>query len=227
MPDGQPTSEVDNLRQALRPLRKLYGATPAASFGPLALKALQRHMVGLGWARTHINRQTNRLRHVFKWAAGNELVPGTVPHALAAVNGLRAGRTDAVESAPVKPVPDGILAATLPYLSRHIRAMADLQLLTGMRPGEVCAMRTCDITRAGKVWTYAPTQHKTKHHGHSREIRLGPKAQKLIAPFLNPTFRRTCSPLPMQRPSAWRPCTPRARPHPTKATDPERTASAR
>ncbi|HEV2294221.1 MAG TPA: site-specific integrase [Tepidisphaeraceae bacterium] len=183
--DGTPTSEVTNLRYALRPLRTLYGPTPAAAFGPLALKALQQHMVGLGWARTYINRQTNRLRHVFKWAASNELVPGTVPHALATVSGLRAGRTEAVESAPVRPVPDGILAATLPHLSRHVRAMADLQLLTGMRPGEVCAMRTCDLTRAGKV-SYTPPQHKTKHHGHTREIRIGPKAQALLAPFLKP-----------------------------------------
>jgi integrase len=186
---GQPTSELDNLRQALRPLRKLYGATPAPGFGPKALKAIQQHMIALGWCRSHINRQTNRLRHVFKWAVSNELIPARVHHGLATVNGLRAGRTEAIEAAPVKPVPDGTLAATLPHLSRHVRAMADLQLLTGMRPGEVCAMRTCDITRTGKVWTYAPPQHKTKHHGHTREIRLGPKAQKLIQPFLKPDLQ--------------------------------------
>ena len=95
-------------------------------------------MVGLGWARTHINRQTNRLRHVFKWAASNELIPGTVPHALATVNRLIAGRTEAVESAPVRPVPDGILVATQPHLSRHVRAMANLQLLTGIRSALHC-----------------------------------------------------------------------------------------
>src|SRR5687768_2316338 len=39
-PDGTPTSEVDNMRQALRPLRKLYGDTAATKFGPLALRSV-------------------------------------------------------------------------------------------------------------------------------------------------------------------------------------------
>jgi integrase len=67
--------------------------------------------------------------------------------------------------------------------------MADLQLLTGMRPGEVCAMRTCDLNMTGKVWVYSPAQHKTKHHGHTREIRIGPKAQAILAPFLKTDVR--------------------------------------
>src|SRR5688572_20081640 len=36
-PDGSPTSEVDNMRQALRPLRKLYGESLVTAFGPLSL----------------------------------------------------------------------------------------------------------------------------------------------------------------------------------------------
>src|SRR5262245_10725868 len=47
-PDGTPTRELDNLRDALRPLRKLYGATPAREFGPLALRAVQQEMVRAG-----------------------------------------------------------------------------------------------------------------------------------------------------------------------------------
>ena len=35
-----------------------------------------------------------------------------------------------------------------------------------------------------KVWIYTPTKHKTEHHGHTREIRIGPKAQEIIRPFL-------------------------------------------
>jgi len=37
--DGKPTSEPDTIRQALRPVRELYGDTQARDFGPLALKA--------------------------------------------------------------------------------------------------------------------------------------------------------------------------------------------
>jgi hypothetical protein len=74
-PDGTPTSELDNVRLALKPLRRLYGATPAVAFGPKALKSLQGEMIKIGWCRTHINRQVNRVRHVFKWAASQELIP--------------------------------------------------------------------------------------------------------------------------------------------------------
>ncbi len=39
--DGRPTSEQHNLRQAVRPLRQLYGHTLASAFGPLTLKAVR------------------------------------------------------------------------------------------------------------------------------------------------------------------------------------------
>src|SRR5438067_1501969 len=39
--DGAPTRELDNLKDALRPLRKLYGDTEAAKFGPLALRTVR------------------------------------------------------------------------------------------------------------------------------------------------------------------------------------------
>src|SRR5690242_11069421 len=38
--DGKPTSEVKNIGFALRPLRQLYGHTPAREFGPVGLKAV-------------------------------------------------------------------------------------------------------------------------------------------------------------------------------------------
>src|SRR5947209_6358100 len=46
--DGRPTSERDNIRQALRFLRRLYGSTLASEFGPLALKAVRQTMIEAG-----------------------------------------------------------------------------------------------------------------------------------------------------------------------------------
>src|SRR5262249_5396989 len=43
--NGRPTKEAANVRLALRPLRQLYGQSPAAGFGPLTLKAVRRSMV--------------------------------------------------------------------------------------------------------------------------------------------------------------------------------------
>jgi hypothetical protein len=39
--DGRPTSEQDNIRQALRFVRPLYGSIAAKDFSPLALKAVR------------------------------------------------------------------------------------------------------------------------------------------------------------------------------------------
>jgi hypothetical protein len=121
-PDGTLTSEVDNLRQALRPLRRLYGDTPAAAFGPKSLKAVREVMIQTGWARTNINRQVNRLRHVFSWATQEELIPPFVYHGLQTVSGLRIGRSDAKETAPVAPVAEAHVRAVLPHVSSVVAA---------------------------------------------------------------------------------------------------------
>jgi integrase len=58
--------------------------------------------------------------------------------------------------------------------------MVQLQLEAGMRPGEVCAMRAIDIDMTSPVWLYCPGHHKTKHHGHTRIVPIGPRAQEII-----------------------------------------------
>lgn len=197
--DGTPTSEQDNVRQALRPLRRLYGPQPAAAFGPLHLRALREEMLKPtevpdattgktvtrpGWSRTHVNRQVARIRLLFKWAVSHEMVPAAVHQALATVPGLKRGRSSARETDPVRTVPQAHVDAVLPLVSPQVAAMIRLQLLTGMRPSEVCTMRTGDIDRSRDVWVYRPADHKTAHHGHVREIALGPRAQEVVQPFL-------------------------------------------
>jgi hypothetical protein len=59
--EGEPGRELENLRAALRPLRQLYGHTPAEQFGPLALRALQENMAKSGLCRTTINARINRV----------------------------------------------------------------------------------------------------------------------------------------------------------------------
>jgi integrase len=183
-PDGTPTAEVATCKQVLRVLNRLYADTPASSFGPRACEAVRLRMIEIGWCRTHVNRQLARLRMLFKWAVSKELVPPSVHHGLVAVAPLRAGRCAARESEPVKPVGDQIVDATLPMLSRTVAAMVQLQRLTGARPGEICALRTGDIDRTGKVWTYTPATHKTAYRGHGRTIFIGPRAQAVLAPML-------------------------------------------
>ena len=152
--DGRPTVEPTNIRLVLRLVRRLYGTTPANSFGPLALKAVRDEMIRAGNCRTEINRRVGRIVRMFKWGVSEELVPPGVYEALRTVAGLRKGRSAAKEKPPVKPVPDADVEAIRPHVSRQVWAMVELQRLTGMRPGEVVLMRTGDLDMAGDVWVY-------------------------------------------------------------------------
>jgi len=185
-PDGSPTTEVANFKPPLAILRRLYGSTLAAAFGPLALDALRGEMIRAGWCRKLINQHAARIKMVFKWAVAKELVPPNVHHGLLAVAGLRAGRSEARESEPVRPVDAAVVDATLPHLSSVVAAMVQVQRLTGARPAEICNMKTEEIDMAGSEWIYKPSSHKTQHHGHERTIFIGPKCQQILRPFLKP-----------------------------------------
>lgn len=193
-PDGTPTHEVSDYLYSLRPLNYLYGGLPAREFSPLKLKAVRQLMID-GYAhprygpqpalsRGVINHRVARIVRVYKWAVAEELVPADVHQALRCVRGLERGRTDARETAPVLPVALDLVEQTLPLLLPPVRAMIRLQVLTGARPGEACAMRGCDIDMTGPVWLYRPPAHKTGHRGKARVIALGPRAQDVVKPFL-------------------------------------------
>jgi integrase len=182
-PDGNPTGEWREYKLVSRRVRVLYGEIPVAEFGPLKLKAIRQGMVDAGMCRGVVNQRIGRVRRIFKWGVGEELVPPTVFQALAAVAGLQQGRTEARETQPVRPVPAEVADATLPLLTPHVRAMVELLRYTGMRPAEVCAMTLNQIER-GAAWAYRPVRHKTAHHGKGRAIPLGPKARAVLSAFL-------------------------------------------
>jgi len=101
--DGKPTTTLHEIRQAVKPLKRLYGKTQARDFGPLALKTIRGQMVELGWLRETVNKRGDSVRRVFKWGVGKELVSPSVLHGLQAVPGLQRGRTDAPDSKGVLP----------------------------------------------------------------------------------------------------------------------------
>jgi integrase len=184
--DGQVSSEYHNVSDAMRPVLKLYGKTPAAAFGPVKLNTVRESMITAGRVRTAVNRGVSRIKTVFKWAVANELIPPDVYHGLAALAGLRTGRSEAKESEPVTPVSEADISAVLAHLPPIVAAMVQVQRLTGARPGEVCAMTTAAIDTTGAVWIYRPAQHKTAIHGHPRTIHIGPKAQAVLQSHLKP-----------------------------------------
>jgi hypothetical protein len=113
--DGKPSGELANIKVAMRHLKDLYGDTPAAEFGPLALKAVRTTMIAAGLSRGTVNRYVNHVRRAFRWAVAAELVPPTVFHGLQAVEGLRRGRSDARETEPVHPVAEAWVRKTMNF----------------------------------------------------------------------------------------------------------------
>lgn len=151
--DGKPTRELENIRHAVRPLRRLYGHTLARDFGPLALKSLRASMVEAGLCRNEVNKRIGKIARVFRWAVENELVPASVHHGLKAVSGLKKGRSEARESEPVKPVPEAHVEAVQPFVARQVWAVfvagLDLRNLK-LADGKVAGRRvTAELRRSG------------------------------------------------------------------------------
>lgn len=182
--DGKPTDEVACIKGALRHLRALYGPTHARDFGPIALKAVRQRMIDDGWSRDFINKQVGRLKRCFKWGVANEHIPAANYQALIALDGLKRGRSQARETAPVMPVPDETVDATLDHLNPVTADLVRFQRLTGCRPGEAYSLRPCDLDRTGEVWFYRPASHKTEHRDRQRTIVIGPRAQAILRPYL-------------------------------------------
>jgi integrase len=182
--NGKPTGSMASIKVALRHLCREYGRTLARDFGPLALAAIRNKMIQADMSRGYINSNIDLIRRAFKWAVSLELVPVAVHQSLATLAGLRRDRSVARETAPVLPVSDSVIEATLPHLRPTVGDMLRLQRLCGCRPDELCMIRPSDVDTSGDVWRYVPESHKTQHHGRERVIFLGPQAQQILKPYL-------------------------------------------
>ncbi|MBK7875944.1 MAG: site-specific integrase [Planctomycetes bacterium] len=182
-PDGTPTREVENLRDAVRPLLALYGTLPVGEFGIRQLKTVREQLIARGLARKTINDRVNRMVRLFGWATEEELCGAEVYGALRALRALKRGRSAAKEGKRVMPVSWAHVEAVLPHLTRQVAGLVELMWHTGMRPGEACQLRVADLDRSGTVWFYRPRTHKSEHHGRERVIPLGPRAQDVLKKF--------------------------------------------
>lgn len=199
--DGQPSAEQACFKGVIRILRRLFGETPAAEFGPVKLRLARSEMVETGWARKHINKQVCRLRYIFKFAVSWELVPPSIVDSLKTVPGLEAGHTKARETTPKTSVPaESLQAVRAELLPRH-QDVFDLMLLTGARPGELLGLQMRDLNRSGSPWRSDLRHHKTARKGKSRTLYFNGKAQAILLKYLKadpeakllPTTRKTFS----------------------------------
>lgn len=189
--DGKATSERSLAIAAARGINNHAGARFAADVTPADLRAVRNVWLARKLSLNTINSYHARMVRMFGWAVGESLVPVAVWQALKQVERLRPGRTTARDPEPRKPATDEQIAAALPHLSPSPRrqaalaAMVTLQRLTGMRPGEVCALAPGDLDRAADVWRYTVgAANKNRHRGKAQVYYLGPRAVAALTPFL-------------------------------------------
>ncbi|MHC4999104.1 MAG: tyrosine-type recombinase/integrase [Planctomycetota bacterium] len=181
---GETTVEVGNIAYTMKVLLDCFPALAVDEFGPLRLKTVREAMIDKNWCRTQINRRVGVIRRMFKWAVSEQIVSPVILHGLQAVTALKRGRTRAKESKGVKPVDEKDVYAILPHTTPVVAAMIELQLLTGMRPTEMCLLRPCDLDRSEAVWHYYPEKHKNQYRNIERIVAIGPRGQELLTPYL-------------------------------------------
>lgn len=195
--DGTSTTEVKSFKQSMRPFIRRYGNMKVDLVGQAEIKAVRAEMVAAGLARKTINQRIGRIRRVFRWGVSEQKVDAAVVTRLGSVRDLEAGYSGLVDSDPPGAVPLAVVEATLPFLNRHHQAMVRLQLATGARPGEACAIKGADIDQngvarlkqhevklKGGAWVWQPSWWKSKRRGKILIYALGPKARELLQPWL-------------------------------------------
>jgi integrase len=177
-----------NRASTIIPIIKRFGLAFADrwcdEFTPGQFKQARKFWVDAGCSRNYVNDVGAEIIRMFSWAVESDKCPSSVPGDLREVRRLKRGRNSSRESETRSSVPLGVVRATLSELSPKVQAMVLLQVLTGMRPGEVVGLRPKLIDRTGEVWTYEPTQHKTAWKGKRRIVFFGPEAQAIIKPYL-------------------------------------------
>jgi len=180
---GAPTGEQRNIRSVLRKLLATNGDLPVQLFTPGKLIRHRDALIAKGLCHTSINKEIGIIKRMFRWAAEREIVDGSCSHAIQSVQPLRRGQAGVRVKPRVFPVPQEDIDAVLEVVPRQIAAMIELQLLTGMRPGEVVQMRRRDLHQTQDGMEYRPARHKTEHHGKERVVPLGPKAREIVRAF--------------------------------------------
>ena len=196
--DGTPTREAENCEYALRDLRAHCGKKGIDDVVYEDILQTREILIASGLSRPTINQRVGIWKRFFAWALENRKCQATTKAEVWAITSLKKNRTPAPEGRQVQPVSHYDVKHTLPYLTLSLAAMVQVHELTGMRPGEICAMRACDIEIRRTVWVYRPAHHKTAHKDKVRVVVIGPRAQALLSPYMHDVNDTECIFSPMK-----------------------------
>lgn len=219
---GRKDRQVSRVKAAMLDLQTVCGEMPVRSFKGKAFELVQRHLVkrkirrqtksanprfdaNASISRQYANMLCREILTCFSWLVKEEIVPPDNLAIMREVSFIK--EQDGVRESPrVTPVSPAVVEATLAGCHPILQSMIRLQQITGMRPGEICAMRRCDISTLPTerlslpksnyevaareidgvaVWLYVPASHKTLWKRKPRVVLIGPKAQEILKPLLN------------------------------------------
>jgi hypothetical protein len=120
----QDKTEFTHNKSAIGYAVNIYGTLPANEFSPKKLKVVRSQMVKAGTlCRRMVNRYVGKIRMIFTWGGGEEIVQSNVSDALKAVRDLRKGEEGTHDNPPRKPVPVDAVRRTLPGASPTVAAI--------------------------------------------------------------------------------------------------------
>jgi len=191
--DGTPTREADNIAAATAYLDD-FADMPAEGLSPSMLREAMARMSRDGLSVNTINARARRVRQVWKWLAGEQVVPAETWAALTAVPPAKPGRAmehdgelyTPATNTPVGPVDASVVWATCEHLTPTVAAIVAFQYWTACRPAEACRLRMSEVDTSDTrgVWLYRPKAHKTSHRGRDRTVIVGPNAQDAARPYI-------------------------------------------
>jgi integrase len=186
-----------------------------ATFKVGYLIKFQKHLIEKGYARTQINRLVGLVKRVFSWGGKPRFdletydkLPAIVSSSfIADMKAIEIIKDEGKENPKRKDVPEHIVTAVFPFVSETIADMLRIQLLTGMRPKEVCMMRNCNIKRTkeefaeygylydSEVWIYVLSKHKTEKYIGVKAVPLGIEEQEILSKYIiddeSPIFKNS------------------------------------
>ena len=169
----------------VRLFREMFGS---ASMLELTHADMLKHrdaLIRSGISRRTINDRLNRVKYMIGWALDEALIPALIKAELTQVKPVKRGRTAAPERAPVRPVDDATIEATLKYMMPNTADMVRVHRLTGMRPCELCSLRWSQIDTSQTPWIYRVPEEANKNSwrgelGQPRVVCIGPKAREIL-----------------------------------------------
>ena len=189
-----PTHAALNVRRVAALVDELdEGGTPLIHADAAWLRSFRAKLCALGnLSRGTVNEYVSIIVRAFGFGAEHHFVRREQHLDLQSLPALRKGRPPAPGIAapkdhrPIEPPSRSSVRRIRRHLGLDVRIMLDLQLLTGMRPNEVCGMRPCHLRRgpnANVLLYICPASHNKTDHvedSHAKHIWLGPRCIKLL-----------------------------------------------